>query len=90
MGAGWQHCALDSSIAILMAYVPGPSLKLVYFRYVKICHRTDLHSSADVGLDCPVPMQFCADTCIQLLHRTSRSRICVVIGKQGYMQSFRG
>ena len=57
-----------------------PSLKLGYIRYRKICHFTDPHSSERVGLHCSVPMQFCADTCIQFLHRTSRSRICVVIG----------
>ena len=29
---------------------PMPSLKLVYIRYMKICHCTDAHISADVGL----------------------------------------
>ena len=38
-------------------------------------------------LQCAVPMQFCADTCMQLLHGTSRSKICVVIGMQGSLQS---
>lgn len=32
------------------------------------------------ALHCVVPMQFCADICVQLLHRATRSKICVVIG----------
>ena len=50
------------------------------------CHCTDPHSSADEGLDCAVLvvlMQLRADTCIQLLHRTTKSKICVVISMSG-------
>ena len=71
----------------LMAAHSAPSLKLGHIRTWKICHCTYLHNSAGAGLQCAVLMQFCADTCMQLLHRTSRSKICVVIGMQGSMQS---
>ena len=38
-------------------------------------------------MHCVVTVQLCADTCIHLPHRTTRSWICVVMGTSDSMQS---
>ena len=78
------------SIGIFAFAFTIASLKLGSIIYRKICHYAGPHSSADVDLHCAVPMQFCADICVQLLHRATRSKIRVVKGMSCSRKSLRG